>query len=413
MRIFDLLRMSSWHVEASVSAKSTLNPLRALVDVSKKTNPDKEVINLSIGDPTAHGNLNVHPFVTQNLIEKAISLKSNGYPPSSGYQAARDAVARCFTTPKAPLTDADVILEIGGSGAVGMALKALLNPGDNILIPVPGFPLYETICGSHGFQAKKYKLLPYQDWEADINHMRTLIDERTKAILVNNPSNPCGSVYSKEHLQQILAVAEEFKIPIVSDEIYAEMAFDGYTFHPLATLTTTVPILTIGGLAKRFLVPGWRVGWILIHDRNHILDGVRKGIMNLTQLILGPNSLIQAILPEILHNTPKEFYEATNKTLEENAKFGYARLSKIDALKPIKAHGAMYQMVEIDVGKLKDITDDVQFMQQLLEEESVFILPGSIFGAPNFFRLVICAPIPKLEIAYSRIEEFCRRHAKL
>jgi len=402
----------SWNIVPSQAAKNTLNPLRAITDRKNDINPNKEVINLSIGDPTAHGNLKTPDYVLESLHNAALSHKSSGYPPSTGYESARAAVAQYVTIPEHPITSADVILASGASGALEIALTALLNPGDNLLIPLPAFSLYECICGSKGFEVKRYKLVPERDWEADIEHLKSLIDSRTRAILVNNPSNPCGCVYTKEHLQQIIAVAEAFKIPIISDEVYADMAFTGHKFYPLAELSENVPILTVGGIAKRFLVPGWRLGWIIIHDRNNSFKELRPGLTALTQLILGANSLVQAILPNILHNTPPEFFVNTNKTLEENAEYGYHRISQIPGLKPIRAQGAMYQMVEIEISKFADIVDDVDFFRKLLAEESVFVLPGHVFALPNFFRLVVCAPIPKLEIAYTRMEEFCKRHTK-
>lgn len=394
----------------SDAAKGTVNPLRAITDAKNKINPDKAVLNLSIGDPTTFGNLKTHQFVTKTLSENAHSYKHNGYPPSVGYESARAAVARFASKEQAPLTSADVVLASGASGALDLCFTALLNPGDNLLIPLPAFSLYECICGSKGFEVRRYKLLPEKNWEADIAHMKSLIDDRTRAILVNNPSNPCGSVYTREHLQQILAVAEECKLPIIADEIYADMAFTGHTFYPLATLTQTVPILAVGGLAKQFLVPGWRLGWILVHDRNNVLSEIRQAIVQLSQLILGPNSLAQSVLTEVLENTPTDFFEDLLKTLEENSNFSLDKLSKIPGLKPVVAQGAMYQMVEVDVSKFSDITDDFDFMRKLLAEESVFVLPGTIFGLKNFFRIVFCAPIPMLETAYKRMEEFCQRH---
>jgi tyrosine aminotransferase len=123
-------------------------------------------------------------------------------------------------------------------------------------------------------------LIPENNWEMDLAHLESLIDSNTACILLNNPSNPCGSVYSKEHLLKLLAIAEKHSLPVISDEIYADMVFSGHVFHPLATLTKTVPILTCGGLAKKFLVPGWRVGWVLIHDRH----GQFKQVLDLTRL---------------------------------------------------------------------------------------------------------------------------------
>ena len=163
----------------------------------------------------------------------------------------------------------DVLIVSGCSCALDMAISAMANPGDNILVPRPGFPLYKTLANGLGIKTKEYDLLPLKGWECDLDHMRAMIDENTKAILVNNPSNPCGSVFSEEHLRKILALADEFKVPIIADEIYEHFVFSeaGKSYVPMASLTTTVPILSCGGLTKRYLVPGWRLGWITVHDR--------------------------------------------------------------------------------------------------------------------------------------------------
>ena len=176
-------------------------------------------------------------------------------------------------------------------------MTGLLNPGDNILLPKPGFPLYQVICDAHKIQCKFYDLLPEKNWEVDVAQLESLVDENTKAILVNNPSNPCGSVYSKEHLEQILAVADHHKLPVIADEIYGDMVFGDNIFFPMASLTKTVPVVAVGGLAKKFLIPGWRVGWLMVHDRNDVLKEVRTAYFKLSQLILGANSLVLVRLP--------------------------------------------------------------------------------------------------------------------
>ena len=152
--------------------------------------------------------------------------------------------------------------------------------------------------------------------------MAAQIDDRTKAILINNPSNPCGCVYSKEHLQSILAVAEKHQVPIIADEIYGNITFEGHQFHPVASLTSEVPVLSVGGIAKEFLVPGWRVGWILIHDRNDVFTEVRKGLMKLTQLIIGANTLVQSAMPAIL--TPEG--ASQKEEVEQNTRSMVAHL---------------------------------------------------------------------------------------
>lgn len=391
-----------WSVKPSRAATSTTNPIRELVDSGKyKPNPNKDLIPLSIGDPCVYGNLTVVQAVNEEMIKNINSGKFNGYPPSIGYLPAREAVAKFCETPTSPLGAKDVILASGASGAIEIALDALLNPGDNILLPKPGFSLYECICKSKGYEIKYYNLLPSKSWEADLDQIKSLIDDKTKVILINNPSNPCGSVYSKEHLNQILKVAEEHYLPIISDEIYAGMTFGETQFYPIASLTETVPVLSIGGIAKRFLVPGWRVGWICVHDRNNIFTSNRipEALAALSTLILGPNSLVQSILPNILdknNQVIQQFFKETNETLEKHSNLTVEILSKVNGLNPITSSGTMYQMIGIDCSKFKDISDDKEFALKLLNEESVFVLPGSVFGMPNFFRIVFCAPQDKL-----------------
>ncbi|KAI8922419.1 pyridoxal phosphate-dependent transferase [Powellomyces hirtus] len=401
----------SFNIKSSVVSMRTRNPIRAIVDNLKvKPNPEKEFISLALGDPTTFGNFNLHPTCVEAVKKQLDSYKANGYPPSVGIEPARAAVAKAYTRPEAPLTSADIILSSGCSDALNLCIGALANEGQNILLPRPGFSLYETLASSKGIECRFYNLDPSRTWEIDLDHLQSLIDENTTAILVNNPSNPCGSVYSKQHLLDILAVADKHKLPIISDEIYADMAFKGHEFTPLANLTKTVPILTTSGLAKKYLVPGWRLGWILIHDRNGAFREIRKGLVNLTQLILGPNSVIQAALPDIL-SAPQSFYDETMEQLEKNANISKKLLSNIPGLHPIFPQGAMYLMIEIDTAQFKDIKDDVVFVEKLAEEESVLCLPGQCFRTEgSFVRIVFTPPVEKLDIAYTRIREFAARH---
>lgn len=209
--------------------------------------------------------------------------------------------------------------------------------------------------------------------------------ECTHWILFSSPSNPCGSVYSREHLEAILRVAEKYHVPIISDEIYCDLVFEGNQFFPMATLTSTVPILAVGGLAKKWLVPGWRVGWIMIHDRNGVFSEINQGLHQLAQIILGPNSLIQAAIPDILEKTPASFFESTIQQLQDNVKLSIEALTPIDGLVPVNPQGAMYMMVGIEIQKFKDIKNDVEFSAKLLDEENVVCLPGEVIYNPLNF----------------------------
>ena len=397
------------------------NPIREIVEKIKMPGPgQKKMIPLSIGDPTVFGNLRMAKTFRDAIIENLKSENFNGYSSSMGRPEARKAVAKYYQTKTSPLTADDVIICSGCSGAIEIAIKAMTSPGENILLPKPGFSLYQTIAEQYGVKCRYYDLIAEKNWEADLEQMEQLIDERTKLIFVNNPSNPCGSVYSKDHLNAILDVAERNKLPIISDEIYGNMCFTGSTFYPLASLTTQVPILAVGGIAKEFLVPGYRVGWILLHDRNDILKDVISGIKKLTQLIIGSNTLVQSALPSIL--TPEEgskkqeelseWRKTVMAQLEKNAMYTSKTLQAVPGLTVIVPQGAMYVMVGIDIGSFDSISNDLEFAQALLDEESVFVIPGSCFKMPNFFRVVFSAPHEKLTEAYDRIHAFCSRHCR-
>ncbi|KAI8996718.1 pyridoxal phosphate-dependent transferase [Gaertneriomyces semiglobifer] len=403
--------MSGFKVKASKASLRTSNPIRAIVD-NLKVNPDatKEFISLALGDPTVFGNFTASDETVAAVKKELETYKANGYIPATGTVAARKAIADAYTRPEAPLTANDVIIASGCSGALVLCIEALADEGQNILLPQPGFPLYETIATARGVDCRFYDLDPSRSWEMDLTKMESLIDDKTAFILINNPSNPCGSVYSRQHLQKFLQVAERHKLPVIADEIYADMTFTGSEFVPLATLTSSVPILTTGGLAKKHLTPGWRVGWILIHDQNGAFDEVRIGLSNLTTLILGANSLIQAAIPSILAS-PKSHFEKTMAQLERNAHVSAELLTGIPGIRPVVPQGAMYLMLEINPAEFKDIVDDIEFAQKLVDEESVLCLPGKCFRCPRpFVRIVFTPPVDKLEIAYARIRDFCARH---
>ena len=183
------------------------------------------------------------------------------------YLEARQAVADHIGD---NLTPQDVILCSGCSCSLDLCISAVANAGQNILVPRPGFPLYSTLANGLGINTKEYNLIPEKEWQIDLEHMESIIDANTVAILINNPSNPCGSVFDEKHLKAILEIAEKYCLPIIADEIYEHFVFQGCgkRYVPIAKLSKNVPVLSCGGLTKRYLVPGWRLGWITIHDRN-------------------------------------------------------------------------------------------------------------------------------------------------
>ena len=306
--------------------------------------------------------------------------KYNGYAPCVGFDGAREAVAEYLSTDGISVTSDDVILCSGCSSSLDMCITILADEqrSNNILMPKPGFPLYRTLAESIGVKVKPYNLIPEKDWEVDLHQLEAQIDDGTAAIVVNNPSNPCGSVYDEDHLRSILAVAYKHKVPVIADEIYENLVFPEKNFVSMMSLNVEVPILVCGGLAKRFLVPGWRLGWIVVYDPVEAFGEVRKGLRCLSQRTIGSNTVIQGALPAILSETSRTFHDDLINVLYENAKFAFEAIFDIPGLVPYMPEGAMYMMVRIRLEHFPEFENGLVFMTKLMEEESVFCLPGDV-----------------------------------
>lgn len=405
-------RRVAWSVRASTLTVSA-NPIRIIVDdLVGKENPELELISLAQGDPTAYGHLKPPEEAVAAVTSAFSSGNHNGYTASTGLASCRTAIAAAHSYEgRPPLCRDDVFVTVGCSEALEHCIAVLAAPGSSILLPSPGFPLYETICRRHGIVCRFYSLLPEQGWEADLSSIKRLTDETTAAVLINNPSNPCGAVYSREHLQEIVQCADELKLPIIADEVYAGMTFDK-RFVPVAEVATEVPVFSVGALSKRWLVPGWRLGWVCVHDVNDNLlgSGVREAINSLCQISLGPSVPLQAAVPSILFNDDKQWLADIMGSLKLAAATSAERASKIEGLSTVTPpQGAMYVLIQVDLSAFKDCPTDVKFAEELLAEESVLVLPGNCFKAPGFVRIVTTVPVSVLQTAWDRIEAFCSK----
>lgn len=382
----------------------------------------------------------------------------------------------------------DVILASGCSHALDLCICVLAKPGQHILIPRPGFPLYKTLTSVYGVHFRQYNLLADQNWAIDLDHLESLIDHNTAAIVVNNPSNPCGSVFSAKHLIKLLELADKHKKPIIADEIYDKFVFPRqvYQRHPLkdllssaskqrlkngnqqmcakqlnsalnndnnrkqssrlqlksstlsdatdaengdelddllepgtffapfvalSSLSKSVPILTCGGISKTCLIPGLRLGWIIVNDpQGNFHESVRSGLNRLTQRLMGPSSLVQGALGEILTKVPESFYSQTMEFIYKNAHLCHQRLSQVRGLQPHMPQGSMYMMVRFEPSLFPSIQGDLNFTSRLMNEESVLVLPGKCFDFPNYFRLCLTVPTKVMDEALDRLIEFCARH---
>lgn len=304
----------TWNnVKVTDYARLSINPLRKLkFDQVTEPNASKKTITLQLGDPTIFGNF-PPPRQCLNALHNSLDKDTFLYNAGQGRIEAREAIAH-YSRHQGDVKADDIILACGCGHALEMCIMSLVAPGENLLIPRPCYNYRTWTEGLH-IETRPYNLDPKNEWNVDLDHMESLIDEKTRAIIVNNPGNPCGSVFSVDHILEILAIAERYKIPIIADEVYEFFTFPGVKFHSIASLSKEVPVLTCSALSKRFLVPGIRMGWIIINDRHGALRDVKQGLLNVTGRILGPNSTVQHALPEILRNTPQEFFDITMETI--------------------------------------------------------------------------------------------------
>ena len=401
--------MSDWYICPSESSTKTINPVREIVSSIKL--PDDfhmQTYSLALGDPSVFPDFAANPLMVEGVSECLLAGKGNGYTDSMGLREAREAVAREFSYQNISLTVDDVIMDVGCTGAMNTILHAFLDPGDNILIPSPGFPLYKTMAENMLASAITYNLLPHQSWEVDLEDLEKKVNERTKLLVVINPSNPCGSVYSKEHLLELLSWAERHKICILSDECYHGMTYER-PFYPLGSLADEVPVFTVGSISKMFLVPGWRCGWLLIYDKYNRCSEIREGVSKVKNMLQHTAPFIMQALPRIFREMPSDYFPTIMGKIKERAEIVLAKTKEIPGLQMDMPQGSMYCIVNIDFTDL-DVKNSVQFCVGLAGEQGVLAMPAEACLGKDGIRIVLCQPIYVIEECMERIETFMNNH---
>ncbi|KAL1812799.1 hypothetical protein ACET3Z_022864 [Daucus carota] len=408
----------SWNFQGSnkVKESSTHSIARVVAEVMKNVTAGEKFIHLGIGDPST-----IPCFRTAVAAEDAIihALRTNtfnGYSPTSGLPLARSSIAEYLSRDLPDKLSADdIYLSVGARQAIEVVLTVLACPGANILLPRPWYPLYEAFVAFTGVEARHFDLLPEKGWEVDLNAIKNLADENTIAMVIINPGNPCGTVFTYEHLKNIAETAEKLGILVMSDESYGHLAYGSTPFTPMGVFGSVAPVITIGSLSKRWFVPGWRLGWIAISDPTCILQGseIVEGIKSNIDISSDPTTFTQGAVPQILEKTDAEFYSKTTSILKEDAEICWDLLNHIPCIAcPHKPNGAMFVMVKLDISQLEDISDDMDFCNMLAKEESVIVLPGFILGMKNWLRITFAQEPSVLKDGLGRMKAFCSRHGK-
>ncbi|KAG2539064.1 hypothetical protein PVAP13_9NG362914 [Panicum virgatum] len=292
-------------------------------------------------------------------------------------------------------------------------MSVLGQQGFNILLPRPGYPKHEAHAVFHKMEVRHYDLVPERGWEVDLEAVEALADENTVAIVITNPNNPCGTVYTYEHLSKIAGTANKLGMLVIADEVYGHLVYGSTPFVPMGVFGDTVPILTLGAISKRWAVPGWRFGWIAICDPKCILKETKvfHSLTSFKMLTTDPATFVQGSIPHIMKNTHDEFFSKIIRLLKECAEICYSEIKEIKCITcPCKAEGSFFMMVKLDISQLSDISDDVDFCRKLAKEESVMVLPGTALGIENWLRIIFASDPAKLKQGLERIKSFCLRH---
>nr|GEU66556.1 tyrosine/nicotianamine aminotransferase, pyridoxal phosphate-dependent transferase [Tanacetum cinerariifolium] len=401
----------------AAAAFTVRNILQAIIGNIDETRTGKPMIHLGHGDPSVYPCFRTSTIVEDALVESVRSTKFNCYAPGVGIDPARRAVADHLSKDLSyKLTADDIFLTVGANHAIEVLLKVLGQPGANILFPTPNYPLYEAQSSLSPLEVRHFNLLPEKGWEVDIDGVKALADDKTVAIVLINPGNPCGNVFSIEHMQKVAETARQLGILVIADEVYAYQAFGEKPFIPMGVFGHIAPVLTLGTLSKRWIVPGWRFGWIAITDPNGILHktGIAGSIKSCLELTADPPTVIQGAVPHIMENTPESFFSDINKILKEASDLFHERLKEIlpFVTSPHKPEGSMFAMVKINVSAFDDVIDDTDFCMKLANEESMILFPGYAVGLKNWVRVSVAAEPKVLEDAIERMKAFCFRHAR-
>jgi len=369
----------------------------------------KKIIYLNIGDPVKYG-FDTPPHIKEAM-KKAIDAGANYYSASEGLKELRDAVAQKETLINhAQIEGRDVVVTQGISEAIFFLMGAMVNPGDQVLLPGPCYSPYLSYAKFFDGVPVTYRTVEERGWAPDLEDLERKITEKTRFLVVVNPNNPTGSVYSKQELERIIELAARYNLPVATDEIYDRIVYDDI-FTSVASIAGDVPILGLNGFSKAYLMTGWRLGYIYVQDPTGKLKHVWEGIEKMSRIRLCASTPTQKAGIQALTGPQTNIPEMVNK-LKQRRDFTLKRISGIPKLSVTKPRGAFYVFPKIDLSGTPWSNDD-QFITELLKETGVLVVNGSGFD-PNYgsghFRSVFLPDEPILSEAFDAVEKFMKNH---
>jgi tyrosine/nicotianamine family aminotransferase len=370
----------------------------------------KRIIHLNIGDPVKYG-FDTPPHIKQAMM-KAIDGGANHYSASEGMKELREAVAEKENiVNRAQIEAPNVVITQGISEAIMFLMGAMVNPGDEVLMPGPCYPPYITYTKFFEGRPVTYRTIEENGWAPDLADLGRKITDRTRLIVIINPSNPTGSVYSKQDLTKILEIAAAHNLPVAADEIYDRIVFDG-NFTSVASVAKDVPVFGLNGFSKAYLMTGWRLGYIYAQDPHDKLKHVWEAIEKMSRVRLCASTPTQMAGIEALTGPQTHIAEMVSK-LRGRRDFALERISGIPGLTAKKPSGAFFLFPKIQL-QGSGWKNDNEFVTELLKETGVLVVHGSgfdpVYGSDHF-RAVFLPEESMLSEAFEAIESFMKRHS--
>jgi alanine-synthesizing transaminase len=396
-------------LDQSSKLKNVLYEIRgqALVEADRLEAEGHSILKLNTGNPAAFGF--EAPFqIVRDMIEAM--PHAHGYSDSRGIPAARRAVVyRYEQVPDFPKVDPDdVYLGNGVSELITMTMQALLDEGDEVLIPAPDYPLWTAMTSLGGGTPVHYICDNENGWQPDLEDIRSKVTRRTKAIVVINPNNPTGAVYTREILEGIAAIAREHSLLLLSDEIYDRILFDDAEHIPMAAVAPDLLCLTFNGLSKTYRVAGYRSGWMVITGPKRHASGFLEGITLLASTRLCPNVPAQHAVQAALSGVQSiDALIAPSGRLHEQRDAAWEGLEAIPGVSCARPQGALYAFPRLDP-EVYEIRDDQKLVLDFLLAEQVLLVPGTGFNwpTPDHLRIVTLPEARVLTEAIERLGNF-------
>jgi len=396
-------------IRASNRSKNVSYAIRDVIIPAKKLEKQgKKILHLNIGDP------NKYDFDTpqhmKDALYEATKQGFNGYAPSEGYPELIDAIInREKNRNNVHYSPDNICVTTGVTESLQILLETNLNPNEELIIPGPTYPQYNLITRVNNALPVYYPCIEEEGWAPDIDQIRKRMSNRTKAIVTINPNNPTGAVYSEKIIKEMIDIAGEYNIPVVSDEIYDDLTFSNKQ-TATASIAKDVPVITFNGFSKVYLVPGWRMGYVMFHH-NGELDEIQDAFMRIARSRLSANSVCQKACVAALKG-PQNHIKQMNDKLRQRRDFAFKRLNEIPGISTQKPEGAFYIFPRIDAMDQGIWKNDKEFVLDLLHDQHVLVVHGSGFCqtyGKNHFRAVFLPTMETLEEAFNNMDAFMKK----